>query len=177
MLIGYFGLILLHTHNKKKGVASELNLEMEIFLHFSMLNEDHAHKFIILGRKKLTGSLFLRPHVPFSGATQLPFSWLHLSMCVAKLNSRLSLTNLPADKSNIGYVWGHIVTTPNKILEVRNALSWVALVVSSHDSLITFYGSFTFIHGEFNMLMKENCYVCLPHSRVSGDSIILGLVI
>ncbi|KAK4434432.1 putative protein ycf68 [Sesamum alatum] len=35
MLVGYFGLTLLHTQNKKKGATSELNLEMEVFFHFS----------------------------------------------------------------------------------------------------------------------------------------------
>lgn len=35
MLVGYFGLPLLHTQNKKKGAASELNLEMEVFFRFS----------------------------------------------------------------------------------------------------------------------------------------------
>lgn len=35
MLVGYFGLTLPHTQNKKKGAASELNLEMEAFFRFS----------------------------------------------------------------------------------------------------------------------------------------------
>ncbi|KAL2224776.1 UNVERIFIED_CONTAM: putative protein ycf68 [Sesamum indicum] len=38
MLVGYFGLTLLHTQNKKKGATSELNLEMEVFFHFSTVN-------------------------------------------------------------------------------------------------------------------------------------------
>lgn len=32
MLVGYFGLTLLHT---QKGATSELNLEMEVFFRFS----------------------------------------------------------------------------------------------------------------------------------------------
>ncbi|KAH0674053.1 hypothetical protein KY284_025140 [Solanum tuberosum] len=35
MLVGYFGLTLLHTPKKKKGATSELNLEMEVFFPFS----------------------------------------------------------------------------------------------------------------------------------------------
>jgi len=35
VLVGYFGLTLLHTPKKKKGATSELNLEMEVFFPFS----------------------------------------------------------------------------------------------------------------------------------------------
>ena len=35
MLVGYFGLTLLHTQKEKKRATSELSLEIEVFFRFS----------------------------------------------------------------------------------------------------------------------------------------------
>ena len=60
MLVGYFGLRLLHTQRSYVSVK----LGDGSLLSFLDGQEDQAHELIILGRNKLIGSPFLRPHVP-----------------------------------------------------------------------------------------------------------------